>query len=195
MSSPPIKRPLKWNLLQMESWPASQPKLDDVIPVTEVIAYILAPGEALPAKTAPKPVAAVSTQSTAKVEATVETAAVAVCILRGEQSTSHPVARRMAEELGMDLTQIPGRGPRGRIHKADMLAFQKPIEQPNIPTPSISASHCDFRHLPACLARYHCRMRARSRSCRWLGRARSSPSAWHTAYSPLRTLTCLCGWT
>ena len=35
-------------------------KADDVIPVTEVIAYILAPGEALPVKTQPKPVAAIS---------------------------------------------------------------------------------------------------------------------------------------
>ncbi len=46
----------------------------------------------------------------------------------------------MAEEIGVDLNQIPGRGPRGRIHKADILAFQKSIEQPNIPTPSVSAS-------------------------------------------------------
>ena len=53
-------------------------KADDVIPVTEVIAYILAPGEALPAKTAPKPVVTASALSTAKVETAVETAA-AVC--------------------------------------------------------------------------------------------------------------------
>ena len=30
-------------------------KINDVIPVTEVIAYLLAPGEALPAKAAPQP--------------------------------------------------------------------------------------------------------------------------------------------
>jgi pyruvate dehydrogenase E2 component (dihydrolipoamide acetyltransferase) len=33
------------------------------------------------------------------------------------------VARRLASELGVDLTQVQGRGPRGRIHKADVLAF------------------------------------------------------------------------
>ena len=33
-------------------------KINDVIPVTEVIAYLLAPGEALPAKAAPQPVIA-----------------------------------------------------------------------------------------------------------------------------------------
>ena len=36
-----------------------------------------------------------------------------------------PVARRLAQELGVDLAQIAGRGPQGRIHKADVLAFQK----------------------------------------------------------------------
>ena len=109
-------------------------KADDVIPVTEVIAYILAPGEALPAKTAPKPVATTSALSTAKVETAVETAVVTSGSSEADKVRATPVARRMAEELGMDLSQIPGRGPRGRIHKADVLAFQKPIEQPNVPT-------------------------------------------------------------
>jgi pyruvate dehydrogenase E2 component (dihydrolipoamide acetyltransferase) len=31
----------------------------------------------------------------------------------------------LAEELHIDLTKIAGRGPRGRIHKADVLAFQE----------------------------------------------------------------------
>src|SRR5512145_1520188 len=38
-------------------------KPDDVIPVTQTIAYILAPGEALPAKAAPKPAAPVASAS------------------------------------------------------------------------------------------------------------------------------------
>src|SRR5512133_2353589 len=41
-------------------------KVDDVIPVTEVIAYILAPGEALPTRVAPQPAAALSVSSTAQ---------------------------------------------------------------------------------------------------------------------------------
>jgi pyruvate dehydrogenase E2 component (dihydrolipoamide acetyltransferase) len=114
-------------------------KADDVIPVTEVIAYILAPGEDLPVKTAPKPVAAVSTLSTAKVETAAETAVVASASSKADKVRATPVARRMAEELGVDLNQIPGRGPRGRIHKADILAFQKPIES-STPTPSVSVS-------------------------------------------------------
>jgi pyruvate dehydrogenase E2 component (dihydrolipoamide acetyltransferase) len=114
-------------------------KADDVIPVTEVIAYILGPGEALPVKAEPKPATVVSALSTAKVETTVETAVVASASSEASKVRATPVARRMAEELGVDLTQISGRGPRGRIHKADILASQKPIEQPSIPTPSVPA--------------------------------------------------------
>jgi pyruvate dehydrogenase E2 component (dihydrolipoamide acetyltransferase) len=42
----------------------------------------------------------------------------------------------MAEKLGVDLNQIPGRGPNGRIHKADVLAYQKP-QAPATISPSI----------------------------------------------------------
>jgi pyruvate dehydrogenase E2 component (dihydrolipoamide acetyltransferase) len=100
-------------------------KPDDVIPVTQTIAYILAPGEALPANTAPKPapVASSSPKPEAKVETVVTTAAPSVGTGKVRAT---PVARRMAERLGVDLNQIPGRGPNGRIHKADVLAYQKP---------------------------------------------------------------------
>ncbi len=47
----------------------------------------------------------------------------------------------MAEELGVELSQIPGRGPNGRVHKADVLAYQKPQSPAAIPSaPVVSAS-------------------------------------------------------
>jgi pyruvate dehydrogenase E2 component (dihydrolipoamide acetyltransferase) len=101
-------------------------KVDDVIPVTEVIGYILEPGEALPAKALPKPVAAISAPVKAETAAEVATA-IAVSSESNNKVRATPVARRMAEKMGVDLSQIPGRGPRGRIHKADILAFQKPL--------------------------------------------------------------------
>ncbi len=97
-------------------------KPDDVIPVTETIAYILAPGENLPSKAAPQPAA----PAPAKVEAKVEVVATPVPSVGSDKVRATPVARRMAEELGVDLSQIPGRGPNGRVHKADVLAYQKP---------------------------------------------------------------------
>lgn len=109
-------------------------KADDVLPVTAVIGYILAPGETLPTKAAPQPAAP---SSPAKVEAKVEVAATPTPSVGSDKVRATPVARRMAEELGVDLSQIPGRGPNGRVHKADVLAYQKP--QAPVPTsPSVS---------------------------------------------------------
>ncbi|MGQ9500842.1 MAG: dihydrolipoamide acetyltransferase family protein [Anaerolineae bacterium] len=55
-----------------------------------------------------------------------------------------PVARRMASELGIDLTQVRGTGPGGRIIKADIEAFVRasareapqPIVTPPLAVPS-----------------------------------------------------------
>ncbi|PWH17412.1 MAG: 2-oxo acid dehydrogenase subunit E2 [Anaerolineae bacterium] len=76
-----------------------------IVRVTEVIAYILQPGEALPealmpatTPTEPSPVPAPSAQPT-------------------------PVAARMATDLGLDLSQIPGSGPGGRITRADVERY------------------------------------------------------------------------
>ena len=130
LSSSPIKRPSRSNRPADGILAGVTAKADDVIPVTEVIAYILAPGEALPAKAAPQPVAAAAAPSTAKVATAVEPAAAVAEAAEPGKVRATPVARRLAQELGVDLTQITGRGPRGRIHKADVLAFQK--SQPSV---------------------------------------------------------------
>jgi pyruvate dehydrogenase E2 component (dihydrolipoamide acetyltransferase) len=97
----------------------------DVIPVTEVIAYILAPGEALPERAAPQPiVAATATVGVATAPAAEAVEVVALSANHGNVRAS-PLARRMAQDLHIDLAQVAGRGPRGRVHKADVLAFQK----------------------------------------------------------------------
>ncbi|MDX1662633.1 MAG: dihydrolipoamide acetyltransferase family protein [Candidatus Promineifilaceae bacterium] len=46
-----------------------------------------------------------------------------------------PVARRMAEEFGIDLQEVSGSGPGGRIRKADVEAYQEaaPAETPPAP--------------------------------------------------------------
>ncbi len=103
-------------------------KLNDVIPVTEVIAYILAPGEALPGKAVkappPQTVTILVPPTARDLEAIPPATTVAKAVDSGKVRVT-PVARRLAQELHIDLNQIPGRGPRGRIHKEDVLAFQK----------------------------------------------------------------------
>ena len=101
-------------------------KLHDVIPVTEVIAYILAPGESLPTKQTPAPqTVTILAPPKASDPAVVEM----VAAMAGNNGQSKvrvtPVARQLAKDLGLDLNQITGRGPRGRIHKADVLAVRE----------------------------------------------------------------------
>ncbi len=116
-------------------------KPDDIIPVTEVIAYIVAPGEALPAKAIPQIVAAASAPVAAEIAASTEPAAVAAEAAEAGKLRVTPIARHLAKELGFDLKQISGRGPRGRIHKADVLAFKKsqPAVEPKRPPVLTSA--------------------------------------------------------
>jgi pyruvate dehydrogenase E2 component (dihydrolipoamide acetyltransferase) len=99
-------------------------KQGDVIPVTEVIAYILAPGEALPVKKIPEQVVTIAAL------AAIKTPEPAIAVpagspIDGGKVRVTPVARHLAEELHIDLAQVTGHGPRGRIHKADILAFQE----------------------------------------------------------------------
>ncbi len=111
-------------------------KLNDVIPVTEVIAYILAPGESMPTKNVPQQVVTISAPPSVQLTTAIEPAVTVANAVSPDKVRVTPVARRLAHELHIDLNQIAGRGPRGRIHKADILAFQAShasVECPNVP--------------------------------------------------------------
>ncbi|MDX9866262.1 MAG: 2-oxo acid dehydrogenase subunit E2 [Anaerolineaceae bacterium] len=71
------------------------------IPVTEIIGYVLQPGEELPA----------AKTSEAKQQAPAEES-------KGSEAT--PVAKRMAEEAGLDVAAIQGTGPGGKVTKTDV---------------------------------------------------------------------------
>ena len=108
-------------------------KAEDVIPVSQTIAYILQPGEKLPASVSPRPMAAASPASLPKVPEM----AVAVEAQDGKKGDAGagkvratPVARRMAAELGVDLASVHGRGPQGRIHRADVLEAAEKVAEP-----------------------------------------------------------------
>lgn len=66
-----------------------------------------------------------------------------------------PVTRRMAKELGIDLMQVQGSGPGGRIIKRDLEAYLKERERvpeiaapPPIPTPSYEPTTDEFQVVP-----------------------------------------------
>ncbi len=99
-------------------------KPDDVIPVTEIIGYVVAPGEEAPARpeSAPAPSALPKTEAPVP-EGPVARPAVAETLAgEGGKVRATPAARRLATDMGVDLMGIKGRGSRGRIHKADVLA-------------------------------------------------------------------------
>jgi pyruvate dehydrogenase E2 component (dihydrolipoamide acetyltransferase) len=127
---------------------------DDVIPVTEIIAYILEPGEPLPLERGapgeraalPKPPATPQHLESAIPEATQAESGPGV-----EKVRATPAARRIAAELGLNLALISGRGARGRIHKADVLASaekQAPAQQPGAGVETQVAAATSSVHSP-----------------------------------------------
>lgn len=47
----------------------------------------------------------------------------------GERAVASPVARRLAQEVGVDLLRVRGTGPGGRISREDVLAAVKPTQR------------------------------------------------------------------
>lgn len=104
----------------------------DTVPVGTVIAIIGAPDEDISAYmgAAPQPRAAQAPAASAP-EAERPAAAVAEAPAapaappppRDGRVRASPLARRLAQELGIDLTQIRGTGPDGRIVRRDVEAF------------------------------------------------------------------------
>ncbi len=95
-------------------------------PVGAVIGYILAPGEAMPEVARPPAIAPV-------------VAALAAAPPPPEARPfvlASPAARRLAKELGVELAQVTGTGPEGRITEADV----RRAAEERAKTPEILAS-------------------------------------------------------
>ena len=93
-----------------------------VIPVGETIAWLVAPGEKPPAKSAAAAApAARATSSGAPQSST--TAPVAAKPAGAAAPQISPKARRLAKELGVEIGQIRGTGPDGVITAEDVQAF------------------------------------------------------------------------
>jgi len=108
-------------------------RIKETRPVGAAIAYVLAPGEAMPVEVAaPPPVEAVPAAVAP---------APAPAGAREEKPfvLASPAARRLAQEKGIDLTQVKGTGPEGRITEADVQRFIEEWEKAP-PVPAILAS-------------------------------------------------------
>ena len=93
------------------------------VPVGQTIAVIGTPGEPLP-DLASAPAAPTKTEESQEGSPVVEEAAITEApATAAEQVRASPLARRLAEEKGIDLARISGSGPGGRITRDDVLAF------------------------------------------------------------------------
>ncbi len=102
------------------------------VKVNEPIAVLVEPGEAVPAAAAaakPAPAAAPPPAAPVPAPAAPAPAPAAAPSGNGHESDARihasPLARRMAEQAGIDLSRIKGSGPNGRIVRADIEAAQK----------------------------------------------------------------------
>jgi pyruvate dehydrogenase E2 component (dihydrolipoamide acetyltransferase) len=94
-------------------------KHGDVVPVGQTIAWLLKPGEAVPAPTG-------AAQTGRKMEAAApaktavpEPAAAAPTSIAGARSS--PKARKLAREHGVDVAKVTGSGPNGEVLAEDIL--------------------------------------------------------------------------
>jgi pyruvate dehydrogenase E2 component (dihydrolipoamide acetyltransferase) len=93
------------------------------VKVNTPIAVILEDGESaddIGKASAPKAEAAPAPTEAPKAEAPASTPAAAP-VKDGDRVFASPLARRIAKDKGLDLSQIKGSGPKGRIVKADVL--------------------------------------------------------------------------
>jgi len=94
-----------------------------VVPVGQTIAWLVQPGEEPPKETA-GPASARTGGSAAAAQAASAASASTPAVSRGEVQVS-PKARRLAKELGVDLSRVRGSGAGGEILTADIEAAAK----------------------------------------------------------------------
>ena len=118
------------------------------VEVDGLLGYVLAEGEAPPEPAAPQGAATVPARSATAPPRPSPTRA------PGEVVPSTPGARRLAANLGVDISQVTPTGPRGRVVEADVRAYaqQQPAAPPaapkvplGLPTPSTTAPVAGMR--------------------------------------------------
>jgi len=127
------------------------------VPVNTPIAILGAADEPIDlAALGIKPAAPAATPEKAAAPAKAEPAPAAPAAVKAGPVIASPVARRMADELGIDLHQVTGSGPEGRIVKRDIEEYvkmhaqapQKVAAPPPIPTPSFAPPGEGYRAEP-----------------------------------------------
>ena len=125
----------------------------DEVPVGEVVGWIAAPGEETPPQSAlssiPCPAVPQSALSCDPCPPPPSRDPVAPSPRAGGRIVASPVAKRLAREHRVDLRQLQGRGPHGRVTKADVEAYLAQRKAPPAPTvPPRAAAEVPYNVVP-----------------------------------------------
>jgi pyruvate dehydrogenase E2 component (dihydrolipoamide acetyltransferase) len=107
------------------------------VAVGTVIARIQGEDEDAPAPKAP-PAAVVAAPTTAPAVKAAAPAPIALAAKSGDRVVASPLAKRIAEAKGVDLSTVKGSGPNGRIVKADLEG--QAASAPKLATPAPAAA-------------------------------------------------------
>lgn len=131
-------------------------EVGDDVPVTEVVAFLLAPGEEAPANWQPPQQKHLNASAApAAPAATPEPAPAPVAEpapTNGNGTAdvaASPVARRMAQDNNLDLSTVSGTGPKGRITKQDVEAALVAAPAPTAPQTNGGAVKLAYGKVPA----------------------------------------------
>jgi pyruvate dehydrogenase E2 component (dihydrolipoamide acetyltransferase) len=119
-------------------------KPDDVVPVGQVIAWLLKPGEAVPASASGPQMTGRKMDSAPAAQAVAAVAEVPAAPASVAGAKISPKARRLAREHGVDISGVRGSGSNGEILADDILkaartgapASPAPVARPASPPPA-----------------------------------------------------------
>ena len=125
-------------LLTLEGETADREAPDQESPLVEVSSTPATPAESMPvAETKDEEPAPESLKPEPAVQPDSRiTAPESITLAEGTRVPAAPSVRRFAREIGVDINQVPGSGPSGRVSKDDVKAFAKTINKAQAPVHS-----------------------------------------------------------
>ncbi|PRX40617.1 pyruvate dehydrogenase E2 component (dihydrolipoamide acetyltransferase) [Planifilum fimeticola] len=109
---------------------------EEEVPVNRVIAYIGEAGEKVPE--APPGVEGSARNDRVSDPAQPEAERESAPATAVKKVRATPSARKLARQLGVSLDQVPGTGPRGRVHRSDVETYASQIRREKETTPPFS---------------------------------------------------------
>ncbi|MEN3002622.1 MAG: biotin/lipoyl-containing protein, partial [Armatimonadota bacterium] len=110
----------------------------ETVPINTPLAYILAEGESLPEEGKRDGKAAPPSETPPRREEVAVAPAPVAPEPTEERIKASPLARKIAQEHGIDLRLLQGTGPQGRIVERDVLAYLEAVRAPR-PVPTVPA--------------------------------------------------------